>query len=86
MLIFDIQVINLQYLVQEWIRKIHPFESCFVRIKGLPHECKPNVYQRIATALASVPTSPTVILHGLAPACPFRLRGRRISLHDIILF
>jgi hypothetical protein len=69
-----------------WIRKIHPFESCFVRIKGLPHECKPNVYQRIATALASVPASPTVILHGLAPACPFRLRGRRISLHDIILF
>ena len=32
-----------------WIRKIHPFESCFVRIKVLPHECKPDVYQRIAT-------------------------------------
>ncbi|MFR0764106.1 MAG: hypothetical protein ACLVK4_10670 [Alistipes shahii] len=38
-----------------------------------------NELQRFSV---SVPASPTVILHGLAPACPFRLRRRRISLHD----
>lgn len=32
--------------------------------------------------MVSIPASPTVFLHGLAPACLFRLRRRRISLHD----